>query len=234
MKKEKFYIGNVPAILYGEKAEKVFLFVHGLMGNKEEGEAFANLAVLKGFQVLSIDLPEHGERKGKENDDVELLPWLVVPELLSIFKWLKESYKHICVRATSIGAWFSMLAFSELEIKKCLFVSPVLDMENMILNMMMAANVSEERLMAEEEIATDFGQTLSWKYLCYVRQNPVSKICSDTALLYGTADNMVPWKVVDKFVRENGCRLEVMENGEHWFHTAEQIEFMKKWEEENI
>ena len=29
-------IGSTPALLVGEKSEKVFLFVHGLHGNKEE------------------------------------------------------------------------------------------------------------------------------------------------------------------------------------------------------
>lgn len=230
MKKENFYIGDIPAVLYGEKAEKVFLFVHGLGGNKEEAEAFANLAVLKGWQVLGIDLPEHGERK--EKDNAKLLPWVVVPELLTVFEMIQKNWNKFGVRATSIGAWFSLLAFSGKDIEKCLLVSPVVDMENMILNMMAGAGVSEERLMKEKEIETDFGQTLSWRYLCYVRENPVSAICSDTSILYGENDNLVPIMVIEKFAEKNGCLLEVMENGEHWFHTEEQVRFMKEWEKE--
>ena len=34
-------IGNVEALIIGEKTDKVFLFVHGYGGNKEEAVAFA-------------------------------------------------------------------------------------------------------------------------------------------------------------------------------------------------
>ena len=42
---EALHIGSTPALLIGEKSEKVFLFVHGLHGNKEEALAFAEVAV---------------------------------------------------------------------------------------------------------------------------------------------------------------------------------------------
>ena len=35
------------------------------MSQKEEAEGFAEIAIRKGYQVLSFDLPEHGERKNK-------------------------------------------------------------------------------------------------------------------------------------------------------------------------
>ena len=35
------------------------------------------------------------------------------------------------------------------------------------------ANVSETDLHEKIEIPTDFGETLSWKYLCFVRENPI-------------------------------------------------------------
>ncbi len=47
-----FDIGLTPALLIGEKSEKVFLFVHGLHGRKEEALAFAEIAAPKGYQVL--------------------------------------------------------------------------------------------------------------------------------------------------------------------------------------
>ena len=57
MKVVELNIGSTSALLIGEKSEKVFLFVHGLHGRKEEALAFAKEAVPKGYQVLSIDLP---------------------------------------------------------------------------------------------------------------------------------------------------------------------------------
>ncbi len=58
------------------------------------------------------------------------------------------------------------------DIEKALFISPVLDMERLILDMMSWANVSEKELSEKREIPTDFGETLSWKYLCFVRGKP--------------------------------------------------------------
>ena len=71
----------------------------------------------------------------------------------------------MCIR----DSYYSMLALSDKKIKKAMFISPVVDMEKLILNMMKMSNVSEEELYKEKEIATSFGETLSWKYLSYVR-----------------------------------------------------------------
>ena len=38
-------------------------------------------------------------------------------------------------------------------------------------------------------------------------------------LLYGTQDEMIPYKIVKKFSEENNCRLNFVENGQHWLHT---------------
>ena len=43
-------------------------------------------------------------------------------------------------------------------------------MEQLICNMMQWADVSEAELAEKLEIPTTFGETLSWKYLCYVRE----------------------------------------------------------------
>lgn len=39
--KEFFDISGIPAALYGKRSDKVFLFVHGQFGCKEEAERFA-------------------------------------------------------------------------------------------------------------------------------------------------------------------------------------------------
>ena len=60
------------------------------------------------------------------------------------------------------------------RLKKALFISPILDMEQLIVDMMSWANVSEKELSERKEIPTDFGETLSWEYLCFVRANPIN------------------------------------------------------------
>ena len=43
MTEHRFQIENIPAVLYGDAAEKAYLFVHGQCGCKEEGLAFAEI-----------------------------------------------------------------------------------------------------------------------------------------------------------------------------------------------
>ena len=50
-----FSIGAVPAVLYGAPAAKVWLFVHGQYGCKEEAAAFADIVCPRGAQVLAVD-----------------------------------------------------------------------------------------------------------------------------------------------------------------------------------
>ena len=97
--------------------------------------------------------------------------------------------------ANSIGAYFAMHTLQACNIEKALFISPVLDMERLILDMMSWANVSETDLHEKVEIPTDFGETLSWKYLCFVRENPIIWNIP-TEILYAGNDNLVSRKTV--------------------------------------
>lgn len=230
MKQERTLIDGIPSIIYGEKSDKVYLFIHGQNGHKEEAESFAEIALQKGWQVLSIDLPEHGERKTEIN---RFYPWIIVPELQKLWGYLNFRWEHIALRATSIGAWFSMLAFADKHIEKSLFVSPVLDMGHLIANMMQWTGVSKAELEAQKTIPTDFGQTLSWEYYLYTKQHLIIRWSSDTKVLYGSEDNLTERSTVNEFVERFHCSLTVMENGEHWFHTAEQLSVLNHWEQQN-
>ena len=106
-------------------------------------------------------------------------------------------------------------------------------MEHLIDNMMQWAGVTKEELEAKKIIPTVFGQTLSWEYLLYVKQHPIMKWDSETKVLYGSKDNLTERYVVDKFVKRFHCSLTVMENGEHWFHTDNQLMVLNRWEQQN-
>jgi hypothetical protein len=45
---------------------------------------------------------------------------------------------------------------------------------------------------------------------------------------------MTSRETVDAFVAEKHAALTVMENGEHWFHTPQQMEVLTAWEQENM
>lgn len=231
MKTENYQINQIPSVLYGEPSEKCWLFVHGQGGNKGEAAVFSEIAVPAGYQVLGVDLPEHGERKGTQGI---FDPWTVVPELQTVMAHMKSHWTNISLRANSIGAYFSMLAFVDEPIEKALLVSPIVDMERLILDMIGWAGVTEELLRAKGEIPTNFGQTLSWNYLSWVREHPLSGWKAPTSILYGGQDNMTARETVADFAKVHGAVLTIYEQDEHWFHTPEQLDRLRGWELRNI
>lgn len=226
MQKKYFKIHGIPSILWGNPSNQLYIYIHGQSGYKEEAEAFANIAVYHGYQVLSIDLPEHGERE-KENNSFD--PWHVVPELSTIMEYVKCHWNQISLYANSIGAWYSMLSFERDTLKECIFVSPILDMQQLISNMMLWANVSEEQLKHELVIPTSFEHTLSWEYLLYAKKHPITKWNVPTKILYGRYDELTEISVVEKFVQKFGCSLTILENSKHWFNTPEELNALDEW-----
>lgn len=233
MRREQYWtlpFGEIPAVLYGEAAPGLWLYLHGKCGRKEEGAAFAEIVCPKGWQVLAIDLPEHGARR----DSAErFVPWDVVPELEPLLDYARRGWDRVALRAVSLGAWFSLQAFAGKRLERARFVSPILDMERLIRDMMGWAGVTEERLETEGEIPTAFGETLSWRYLQYAVRHPVVNWDVPTAILYADGDHLTGRETVDEFVRRFDCELTVMEQGEHWFHTPEQLTVLRAWEKEH-
>ena len=222
----QFMVHHIPVVLHGDSSEKLFLYIHGKMGRKEEAARFAEIVCPKGYQVLSMDLPGHGERA----DEMErFVPWEVVPELQAVYGFTRQRWEKISLYANSIGAYFSLLAYREAKFEKSLFVSPILDMDKLIRDMMGWAGVTREQLQQTGEIPTAFGETLSWEYLTYAAENRITKWDSPTAILYAGQDHLTARKTVDDFAQRFGCAVTVMENGEHWFHTEEQLSVLDAW-----
>lgn len=225
MEQTRFLLGEIPAILWGPPGDRGCLYIHGQGGGKEYAASFAELATAAGRQVLSIDLPEHGERAGQPGFD----PWHAVPDIRGAADWARGRWSRLDLRADSIGAWFSMLALGDAPPERALFVSPVLDMARLIETMMDWAQVTEAVLEEAGTIPTGFGQTLSWEYLRYAREHPIARWDSPTDILYAGGDHLVSRDTVEAFARRFGCGLTVLEEGEHWFHTPEQLAALEAW-----
>lgn len=230
MKKHTMTLAGIPAILYGSRSRNVYLYLHGKNGCKEEAERFAATACEAGWQVLAIDLPEHGARK---NSPEWLLPWVAVPEIEAVYARMKPVWAHIRLYGVSIGAWLAMQALQGDAPEQALLVSPVVDMEALITNMMQYAHVTEEQLHRAGEIPTDLGETLSWRYLCWVREHPLHWH-GRTQVLYGDRDALTSRTMIERFRQESGAHLTIMEGGEHWFHTPVQMAVLQTWEETNV
>ena len=194
------------------------LYIHGQGGNAEEAKHYERL-----FQMCDVIGLDYNSET----------PWEAKDEFSKLFDELCGKYESVTLVANSIGAFFAMSALADKHIKEAFFVSPIVNMQKLIEDMMTWANVSEDHLREKGEIATSFGQTLSWKYLCYVRNNPISWAVP-THVLYGDKDNLTSLPTITEFTEKTGATLTVMENGEHWFHTEEQMNFLDKWIEEKF
>ena len=193
--------------------KKSVIYIHGKGGNADEAAHYKSL--FPDCHVAGLDYSSQTPWEAKEE----------FPELLIPFS---KEYDSIILIANSIGAFFSMHALSGQKIEKAFFISPIVDMEKLISDMMSWANVSEDELQRRKEIKTDFGETLSWDYLCYVRENPISWTVP-TKILYGMKDRLTQYDTVTAFSNRTGAELTVMEEGEHWFHTREQMAFLDRW-----
>ena len=133
----------------------------------------------------------------------------------------------------SIGAWLAMQALQADTPEQALLVSPVVDMEALITNMMQYAHVTEEQLHRAGEIPTDLGETLSWPYLCWVREHPLHWH-GRTQVLYGDRDALTSRTMIERFRQESGAHLTILEEGEHWLHTPTQLAALQGWEQANL
>ena len=197
---------------------KAVLYIHGKGGSHLEAEQYRKNC--PDYDMIGIAYDEY-------------VPWIVQHQIQEAYNKAQQKYDSIYIIANSIGAYFAMLALQDFPIEKALFISPVVDMEQLILDMMGWAGVSETELKEKEEIPTDFEETLSWKYLCYVREHPIFWNVP-TSILYASNDNLVSRKTIDAFIHTHQADLTVMENGEHWFHTEEQLAFLNTWMKQAI
>lgn len=195
------------------------------MSDKESAEAFAQIAEGKGYQTISFDLPEHGERK---NQGYRCDIWNGISDLHQISSYTFANWNSVSLFACSLGVYFSLQAYKNITFEKCLFLSPIVNMEYLIQNMFLWFHVTEEMLYKEKEIPTPI-DTLSWDYYQYVKKNPVTKWNSPTYILYGGKDNMQSLQVIEAFAKLNRVALTISEQSEHSFMGNGDSEIIKSW-----
>ena len=135
-------------------------------------------------------------------------PWEAGPEIRTVVQDLSGSYEDIILIANSIGAFFSLHAEIGGMVRKAFFISPVVDLEKVN------------------------GVELHGKWLDFVRNHPVQWDVP-THILYGGMDNLIPFETIRAFAKQHNASLTVMDHGEHWFHTEEQMSFLDNWIREN-
>ena len=191
----------------------VVIYIHGKGGNATESEHYKPLFL--DCEVMGLDYQTFS-------------PWDTGKEFHAEIEELKSKYENVFVIANSIGAFFSMNAGIDNMIQKAYFVSPIVNMEKLITDMMKWANVTEQELESKGVIHTDFGEDLSWEYLSYVRNRPIEWRVP-TQILYGSNDHLTSLETITDFTNKHNAILTIMEGGEHWFHTEEQMMFLDNW-----
>ena len=189
------------------------IYIHGKGGSAAESEHYKPL--FPDEDVIGLDYQT-------------FTPWETGKEIHHAVIKLKAEYDHMILIANSIGAYFSMNADINKTIEKAYFISPIVDMERLITDRMVWANVTDDELKKQGIIPTSFSEDLSWEYLCYVRKHPV-KWSVPTTILYGRNDALTSYETIIAFTEKRHASLTVMENGEHWFHTKEQMQFLDNW-----
>ena len=199
--------------------KSVVVYIHGKGGSVEETYYYKKF-FNDDYDVIGFDYKSE-------------LPWEAKAEFQKYFTDISSKYDRVILIANSIGAYFSLISLSEISIEKAMLISPIVDMESIILNMMKCENVTEDELMLEKEIETSFGEFLSWEYLSYIRKNTIHWDIP-TNILFADNDNMTSLDSMTNFTKKINADLTIMENGEHWFHTEEQMRFLDNWFEKHI
>lgn len=228
--KKKINIAGIPAIIWGNNSDKIFIHVHGKMSKKEYAEQFAVIAEKKGYQTISFDLPEHGERTDRScRCDV----WNGMKDLTAVADYVYENWAEVSLFACSLGAYFALNTYSDRKFEKILFQSPIVDMKWLVDHMMLWSDITEERLKCENEIETPI-DTLRWDYYTYICEHPVNTWHEGTYILYGQLDNLQPLSSIRDFSDRYKCRLTVSEGSEHAFMAERDFEIVSNWMSEAI
>ena len=190
---------------------RLVIYIHGKDGNANEAEHYKSLFPKN--DVIGFDYRSRN-------------PWDAKGEFSDFYDKVTKEYDSVIVIANSIGAFFALLSLADKKIERTFLISPIVDMKKLIQDMMQWAGVTIEELQKKREIPTKFGETLSWKYYSYVCTHAI-KWKIPTYILYG--EKVTSKETITAFAKKTNATLTIMPDGEHWFHTEKQIEFLDQW-----
>ena len=111
--------------------KNLIIYVHGKGGSAGEAEYykmfFPNSEVV-GFDYCSQTL------------------WEAKKEFFAFFTTQRSRFEHITLVANSIGAFFGISSLDETLVDRAYLISPIVDMEKLICNMMQWSGVTEQEL----------------------------------------------------------------------------------------
>ena len=111
--------------------KRLIVYVHGKGGSAQEAEHYKSL--FPKDEVIGFDYRSQ-------------TPWQAKKEFFAFFTEQRGRCEHLTLVANSIGAFFALSSLDETLVDRAYFISPILDMENLICNMMQWSNVTEQEL----------------------------------------------------------------------------------------
>ena len=123
------------------------IYVHGKGGSAQEAEHYKPL--FPEDEVIGFDYRSQ-------------TPWEAKKEFLAFFAELRNRCEHLTLVANSIGAYFALSSLDGTLVDRAYFISPIVDMEALIREMMRWSGVTEPELAEKREIATILNAAL-WR-----------------------------------------------------------------------
>ena len=105
------------------------LYIHGKGGSAAESEQYKTLFL--DCDVIGLDYKTFS-------------PWDTGKEINDAVKELKSRCGSITLIANSIGAYLSMASLHDKKISQAFFISPIVDREKLITDMMAWENITEQ------------------------------------------------------------------------------------------
>lgn len=223
-------IQGIPALIWGPPSDKAWLCVHGKMASKESAETVARIAAEKGYQTLSFDLPQHGERK---DSAIRCDIWNGIHDLTVAGNYAFRRWHDVSLYACSLGAYFSLHTYGNFPFRRCLFQSPILDMEYLIRQMFAWFGITEERLEREKEIETSI-DLMRWDYFQYVLSHPVTRWDIPTNILFGGRDRLQSLSCIRQFAHRFSSQITLAPESDHPFMEERDFPIVEQWLRDNL
>lgn len=220
-------ISGIPACVWGMASERVIVAIHGNMSSKVDVPIahLAEHAARVGWQVLSFDLPQHGERKGQ---DTPCTMPQCAEDAERVLEFAKANWKKAGVFGVSMGAYVALATITRRPVSFAWLLSPTVEMGKLIDGMMERDGIAPNELQEKGRIQAQSGQIYWWDDYKFAALHAAKAECP-AAILCGAKDEMTSLADMRAFAEKNGCELTVSELSGHWFHTNVDLAALDAW-----
>ena len=222
---EALVLDGVPALRWGGPGGRAVVGVHGQFGDKRDPvmARCAEVIASHGDHLITFDLPTHGERR----DGTAFTAMAASGEVRSFVQLAREEATEVSLLAISVGAYVALCDMPSRTFERAWLVSPLLDLERYVRDVMSACSVTDERLEAETVVDTPRA-SLSWPDLCFLMEHPV-RLDMPSWTIRGDGDDVVPREALSRFLSAPGAELVEIAGGPHFLGEPPYLDTVASW-----